>query len=151
MGANVTDLKNYERKLAKLSKDMKDQYFEKCVKELAARLLAKVIKRTPVGVYPPESGKLGGTLRRGWTGTVDQSGADFAAQLDVKHIGKTYTVEIVNPVEYASYVEYGHRTPNHDGWVEGQFFLTISEQEIQKIAPKVLAERLDKMMEEALK
>jgi hypothetical protein len=151
MGANVTDLKNYERKLAKLSKDMKDQYFEKCVKELAARLLAKVIKRTPVGVYPPESGKLGGTLRRGWTGTVDQSGADFAAQLDVKHIGKTYMVEIVNPVEYASYVEYGHRTPNHDGWVEGQFFLTISEQEIQKIAPKVLAERLDKMMEEALK
>lgn len=151
MGANVTDLKNYERKLAKLSKDMKNQYFEQCVKELAARLLAKVIKRTPVGVYPPESGKLGGTLRRGWTGTVDQSGTDFAAQLDVKHIGKTYMVEIVNPVEYASYVEYGHRTPNHDGWVEGQFFLTISEQEIQKIAPKVLAERLDKMMEEALK
>ena len=62
-----------------------------------------------------------------------------------------YTIEIVNPVEYASYVEYGHRTPKHDGWVEGQFFLTISEQEIQRIAPKVLAAKLDKMMEEALK
>ena len=130
---------------------MKDEYFEMCAKELAARLLAKVIKRTPVGVYPASSGKVGGTLRRGWTANQDTSAADYASRLQVTKTGKTYTIEIVNPVEYASYVEYGHRTPKHDGWVEGQFFLTISEQEIQRIAPKVLAAKLDKMMEEALK
>lgn len=151
MGADITQLKNFEKKLNQLSKDMREEYFEQCVKELAARLLAKVIKRTPVGVYPADSGKVGGTLRRGWTANSDQNAADYASQLNVKHVGKTYTIEIVNPVEYASYVEYGHRTANHEGWVEGQFFLTISEQEIQKIAPKVLAARLDKMMEEALK
>lgn len=149
MGADVTQLKDFEKKLAKLSKDLKDEYFEKCAKELAARLLAKVIKRTPVGVYPPSSGKVGGTLRRGWTNGA--SGADYAAQLNVVKNGNTYTIEIVNPVEYASYVEYGHRTANHEGWVEGQFFLTISEQEIQRIAPKLLAKRLDEMMEEMLK
>jgi hypothetical protein len=151
MGADVHQLKDFQRKLATLSKEMKDEYFEQCAKELAARLLAKVIKRTPVGVYPASSGKVGGTLRRGWTANQDTSAADYASRLQVTKTGKTYTIEIVNPVEYASYVEYGHRTPKHDGWVEGQFFLTISEQEIQRIAPKVLAAKLDKMMEEALK
>ena len=46
---------------------------EACAKELAARLLAKVIKRTPVGQYPSGSGKVGGTLRRGWTAGKNQN------------------------------------------------------------------------------
>ena len=39
---------------------------------LAARLLALVIPRTPVGQYPRSSGKKGGTLRRGWTARTEQ-------------------------------------------------------------------------------
>ena len=55
-------------------------------------------------------------------------------------------IEIVNPVEYASYVEYGHRTRNHKGWVAGQFMMTISEQEVQTIAPKILENKLKKFL-----
>ena len=47
------------------SMDM-DRFCTEVSKELAARLLALVIPRTPVGQYPKSSGKKGGTLRRGW-------------------------------------------------------------------------------------
>lgn len=146
---NFRELKNFEKKL----KSMKDPdaFVESCAKELAARLLAKVIKRTPVGDYPKSSGKKGGTLRRGWTGEKRASASAYAESLTVHHFGDTYVIEIVNPVEYASYVEYGHRTPDHKGWVMGKFMMTISEQELQEIAPKVLERKVKKYMEGLVK
>jgi len=119
-----------------------DKFLESCAKELAARLLAKVIKRTPVGQYPTGSGKAGGTLRRGWTGGQNSNGAAYANSLKVNKVGNDFVIEIINPVEYASYVEFGHRTRNHKGWVEGKFMLTISEDEIRKSAPKILENKL---------
>ena len=119
-----------------------DQFFESCAKELAARLLAKVIKRTPVGQYPAGSGKTGGTLRRGWTGGNNSNGATYAQSLRVNKVGNDYVIEIINPVEYASYVEFGHRTRNHKGWVEGHFMLTISEDEIRNSAPSILQRKV---------
>ena len=119
-----------------------DKFFESCAKELAARLLAKVIKRTPVGQYPVETGKKGGTLRRGWTGEQRANASAYANSLKVNKVGTDYVIEIINPVEYASYVEYGHRTRNHKGWVEGKFMLTISENEIRSSAPRILEKKL---------
>lgn len=119
-----------------------DKFFESCAKELAARLLAKVIKRTPVGQYPAETGKVGGTLRRGWTAGQDSNATAYAKSLNVNKTGSDYVIEIINPVEYASYVEYGHRTRNHKGWVEGHFMLTISEDEIRNSAPRILEKKL---------
>lgn len=124
-----------------------DQFIDSCAKELAARLLAKVIKRTPVGEYPKESGKKGGTLRRGWTNGKGSS-SSFAQELKVHHFGNAYVIEIVNPVEYASYVEFGHRTRNGQGWVEGKFMLTISEKELERDAPRVLENKLNKKLKE---
>lgn len=146
---NFRELKDFEKKL----KSMKDPdaFVESCAKELAARLLAKVIKRTPVGDYSKSSGKKGGTLRRGWTGEKRASASAYADSLTVHHFGDTYVIEIVNPVEYASYVEYGHRTANHKGWVPGVFMMTISEQELQEIAPKVLERKVKKYMEGLVK
>ena len=120
-----------------------DQFFTSCAKELAARLLAKVIKRTPVAQYPKGSGKTGGTLRRGWTAGENSNAAGYANSLKVNKVGNDYVIEIINPVVYASYVEFGHRTANHKGWVEGQFMLTISEQEIQSAAPAILERKLN--------
>ena len=142
-----------------------DKFLTSCAKELAARLLAKVIKRTPVGQYEEGSGKLGGTLRRGWTtdSTGDSerdtmqamynnmfggSGHVSKSNMTVKKVGNDYVIEIINPVEYASYVEFGHRTRNHKGWVEGQFMLTISEDEIRKSAPNILEKKLEKYLKE---
>lgn len=127
-----------------------DQFLQSCAKELAARLLGKVIRRTPVGQYPEGSGKTGGTLRRGWTGGKG-SATSYANSLNVNKVGTDYVIEIINPVEYASYVEFGHRTRNHTGWVEGKFMLTISEDEIRKSAPRILEKKLEKYLKECFK
>lgn len=118
-----------------------EAFIKSCAKEIAARLLRKAIQRTPVGVYPSGSGKTGGTLRRGWSAQQNQG-------LNVTRNGGVYTVEIINPVPYASYVEYGHRTRGGRGWVEGRFMLTISEQEIENITPALLERRVQEELGE---
>lgn len=146
---DISGMKKLQRNLNKIQEQQVNEFVEGCAKELAARLLAKVIKRTPVGDYSGNPytcvsgeqhkghkvpGKLGGTLRRGWTiGEIRKEGAN-------------YVVEVINSTEYADYVEYGHRTPDHKGWVKGHFMMTISEQEIQKIAPKVLEKKIKKFL-----
>lgn len=162
-GFSAADMKKLQKQLNKIQEGNVEAFIEACAKELAARLLAKVIKRTPVGEYPKSSGKKGGTLRRGWTSKSHEeavSGSDkgsisagkaYADTLTINHFGNTLVIEIVNPVEYASYVEYGHRTPDHKGWVQGRFMLTISEQEVQEIAPKVLEAKIKKFLGECMK
>ena len=99
-----------------LSGQAMEDFICECSKELAARLLGKVIKRTP---------KKSGTLQKGWT--VGQ----------IQKMGNTYVIEVINPVYYAEYVEYGHRQePGRfvpaigkrlkADWVNGQFMMTIS-------------------------
>ena len=122
-------------------------FLESCAKELAARLLTKTIRRTPVGQY---AHRVGGTLRRGWTAEQQQNVAAYVSSLNVAHGSGIYTIEIVNPVYYAPYVEYGHRTKN-GGWVEGKFMLTISEQEVQNDAPKILERKLQRKLGEIFK
>jgi len=147
-----------------LGDDQMDLFIKACAKELAARLLTKVIRRTPVGDYSKAVGvdKVGGTLRRGWTGEQQQDVASYVQSLNVEQTGDMYTIEIVNPVEYASYVEFGHRqTPGRfvpaigkrlkESWVEGKFMLTISSQEIQDAAPGILEKKLQRKLGEAFK
>ncbi|SDF61851.1 HK97 gp10 family phage protein [Sporomusa acidovorans] len=151
-------LQQLQKKLDKLQQIDMDKFCQDCAKELAARLLAKVIKRTPVGQYE-EAGKNGGTLRRGWTATTEaeaasgrgngKNGVEYAKSLTITKIGNVYQIEIINPVHYASYVEFGHRTRNHKGWVNGRFMLTISEQELDDQAPAILEKKLLKYLGEA--
>ena len=170
-----------------------DKFCKDMSKELARKLLQLVIRRTPVGRYDGETytcamgkthqahtvkGKVGGTLRRGWTaksqgeaengsGNGMSKVASYAAALPVKKSGNAYTVEVINPVGYASYVEYGHRQqpgrfipgywesdrfvydPDAEGgmvlkknWVKGRYMLTISTQELEQQAPKLLEKKL---------
>ena len=149
-------LKDLQERIQKLEGNDFDAFCEACAKELAARLLAKVIKRTPVGDYPSSTGKMGGTLRRGWTAKTEAEASsggksDDKSYADALHItksGSMIQIEIINPVHYASYVEFGHRTRNHKGWVKGKFMLTISEQELQSQAPKILENKLKKYLGE---
>ena len=93
-----------------------------------------------MGKYPSGSGKVGGTLRRGWGAVAD---------INVVKEGDIYTVTIINPVEYASYVEFGHRTRN-GGYVEPQLMLTISEEKLKNAIPKLLERKVKKKLMEAL-
>lgn len=139
-------LRDFQQKLERINQGEVDAFLEDCTKELAARLLRMVIKSTPVGQYPKGTGKKGGTLRRGWTGNQRQAAGSYVDNLTVRHEGNNYIIEIVNPVEYASYVEYGHRTANGSGWVDGRFMMTISENDLKTIAPKVLENKLKKFL-----
>lgn len=141
----------------RLQKADVDAFCESVAKELAARLLAQVIKRTPVGDYPKSSGKKGGTLRRGWTAQTEEQAASgsgnsdavaYANALQITKSGNVYEIEIINPVHYASYVEFGHRTRGGDGWVQGRFMLTLSEKEVQRQSSKVVEAKLKKYLGE---
>lgn len=149
-------LKDLQERIQKLEGTDFDAFCESCAKELAARLLAKVIKRTPVGDYPSSTGKKGGTLRRGWTAKTESEAASggkadakaYVNALPITKSGNMIQIEIINPVHYASYVEFGHRTRNHKGWVKGKFMLTISEQELDSQAPSILENKLKRYLGE---
>lgn len=140
------ELKALNDRLDKLAKADLDKFYTKVAKELAGRLLNKVKKRTPV-VY--------GTLRDAW------------AVMPVGRRGNHYAVVVINNLQYASYVEYGHRQrpgrfiPGYwagerfvydpdaeggmvlkDSWVKGRFMLTISTQELEQQAPAILERKL---------
>lgn len=115
-----------------------DKLLEEFLLEMAFRAERKIKKRTPVGVYPQGSGRTGGHLRRNW-----KVG-------EVRKYGNLYAVGIYNPVEYSKYVEFGHRTRDHEGWVQGRFMLTISMQEIERELPKFLEKRAEKLLKEIL-
>lgn len=133
---DIRQLKRMQKKLERLERAGFDTFCEDAAKELAARLLSKVIRRTPVGQY--NDGRVGGTLRRGWT-----------IQANIRKVGNVYEVEVINPTEYAAYVEYGHRTSNRQGWVPGRFMMTISADEVERAAPAILEKKLMRMLREA--
>lgn len=125
-------LQQVQKRLGQLQKTDFDHFCTQMAKELAARLLARTIKRTPVDT---------GTLRRGWTATPLQK------------YGMEYRIDLINPTEYAIYVEYGHRqTPGRyvpqigkrlkKGWVPGKFMLTISVQEVERQMPALIEKKL---------
>ena len=102
---------------------------------------------------------MGGTLRRGWTADSDRSAVysalfkgtevnvkEYVDSLQVEKHGNEYVITITNPVEYASYVEYGHRTANGSGWVPGRFMLTISVQQLENVLPGLLEKKLYSML-----
>lgn len=159
---NFREMERLAKDLEKLAKN-KDRLFQGAAKELAARLLALLIEKTEPGKYPPGSGMVGGTLRRGWTSKTHEEAfsnrknepgvkelQDFLKAIQVSSDGNAYTIEVVNPVEYASYVESGHRTVNHRNWVDGKFMMRYSVEDLQKIAPQVLEDKIERFLRECM-
>lgn len=157
---DFSELRKYADKLEKLTDADINDLCVKCSRQLAARLLALVIPRTPVGNYPASSGKKGGTLRRGWTSKTHAEAAsgkgkngkpikEYVASLPVRKVGGYYIIQIINPVEYSPYVEFGHRTRS-GGWVDGKYMLTISEERLKQIAPRVLEKMLYQKIREVI-
>lgn len=169
-------LQHLRDNIARLQSVDMDKFCRDVSKELARKLLRLVIPRTPVGMYKngvytcamgfshqghSVPGKNGGTLRRGWTakshdeaaggsGMGLNKAAAYADALPIVKSGNTYTVEIINPVEYASYVEFGHRTVN-GGWARGHYFLTVSEQDLERLAPAAIERKLEKLLKDIFK
>ncbi|MDR1292276.1 MAG: HK97 gp10 family phage protein [Clostridiales Family XIII bacterium] len=136
------DWERLERNLSKIAAIDFDKFCRDVAKELAARLIRNLIKTTPVDT---------GTLRRGWTGGVDANAAAYANGLKVHRLGDTYQILIMNPEKYGAYVNYGHRTRDHKGFVEGYHFLEVSVDAVQRGADKVIEKKLRKLLEDAFR
>lgn len=156
MGVDYSELEEFRYSLLNLDRVESDIAID-CLNELTGRFLSKVIKATPVGVYPEDSGKTGGTLRRGW----------ITPERSMKVTPKQYQMVLTNPVKYASYFEFGHR--QHPGqfvpglgddgkgrrlvksWVNGQFSMTKSATIIQDNAQSICERRIAKALRGVIK
>lgn len=127
--ADFEQLKQLQKRLEQLEKTDFDIICRSIAQELAARLLAMAKNETPVKT---------GHLRRQWT------------VQSVEKQGNGYVATVFNGVDYASYVEYGHRTANHKGWVRGQFMMTKAERNLMARAPGLAEKKLQKYLQEAL-
>ncbi|OMF17243.1 hypothetical protein BK131_04570 [Paenibacillus amylolyticus] len=110
-----------------LNSNVIDQFIRDFLLEMAYRADRKIKMRTPVDT---------GDLRRRWVVG------------EVKRVGDTYMIEISNNLDYASYVENGHRTGKDlTGWVEGRFMAKISMKEIERQLPAYLQRKQTELIE----
>lgn len=126
------------RSLEKLRDRLKNS--EKIINEVIAdicneaglRILSQTVKNTPVDT--------------GWLISNWEIGA-------IKKVPGGYQVKITNPVEYAGFVEYGHRIVFHGvtyGWKDGVFMLTIAEQKVKDRIDKIAEQRLNEALKNLL-
>lgn len=120
---DFSELKAYNRAVKYFADDF-NSFLKKFLIEMAERVIARTKPRTPFDT---------GALRNAW-----QLG-------DIHGEGKNISVEILNSMEYATEVEYGHRgvyVPTlgvtmwtDRKWTEGRFMLKISIDEIKRQMP----------------
>lgn len=129
---DFSDLEKMAKSFKKaLDERVIDRFIEDFLLEMAYRANRKIKKRTPVGVDTESPGN----LRRNWK--VSR----------VERVGRSFQVDNYNDTYYAIFVEYGHRTGKDlTKWVEGQFMMTISMQEIERELPRYLDRRMAELL-----
>lgn len=129
---DLKDLKDLQKSVEDRIKNQ-DELLRRCVNDIALRVFRAANKNTPVDT---------GLLRESWDlGPIIKK-------------GNHYEVKIMNSVDYAQYVEYGHRLVTKGvtvGWVEGQFMLTIAEDEVVKRMDRIIQLETEKYLEEMFK
>ncbi|MCS1383555.1 HK97 gp10 family phage protein [Lysinibacillus sphaericus] len=98
---------------------------KKVAERIAQLAIRKVKMLTPVDT---------GDLRNNW-------------KYHIVKEGDTYKIVLYNQVEYALFVEKGHRiviAGRTVGYVDGQFMLELTEQEMERIAPRMWEREIEK-------
>ena len=119
-GFDYNNFQTYRDNFSKLTKDF-DRWLNKFLLGEGMRFIAGVKPKTPVDT---------GDLRNHW-------------QLDgITREGDELKVWFVNPMEYATFVEYGHAKPYKSGaspgsadWVDGFFMMTVTLAQIERTMP----------------
>ncbi len=165
--ADFSELKRFQKQFDREFGNQRkiDEWIKTVTKHLTARFLTAVMADTPKfdGVY--SDGRLGGSLQRGWVdqegnvglqitdGNVESYAIAFMANISVRKSGSHYEVVVKNNVEYASYVEYGHRIVRNGqvvGVAQGDHFMERSASAVddaaEAIIGKLLLEKLQKAM-----
>ena len=120
--------------------DVAEEEFETFLKqfllEQAQRVVRAAKERTPVDTGALRASYQIGGQEIALSYSVDKDGKEHF-DLDTEHsqvedismVGDNFEVIISNPMEYASYVEYGHRS------YQGKYMLTISIDEVAQAMP----------------
>lgn len=120
---NAAAIDQYRKELRAMLGDIK-QIDRKVLTKSVNAGLRDVKRNTPVGKYPAGSGKVGGTLRKGWHSTPTLPA------------GNGVQKGLENNVSYGLYVNDGHRVVNRHGetvgYVEGQHFLERADNVVEK-------------------
>lgn len=122
------------------AQEIVDELIRETIKEIALDFLTVVKGKTPEKT---------GLLKDRWKiGEIQKQ-------------GDTYTIEVFDDTEYASFVENGHRTRkgkgkkssriNSKAWVEGRFMMKLTEDDIAIKMPGYLNKLYDKLAEELFK
>lgn len=107
------NFEQYRKQLQQLGADL-DECALHVVNQMTNVGMTTTVKNTPVGQYPPGSGKVGGTLRRGW------------AKDSAHRVGNGVESRYYNNVYYGMYVNNGHRIVSKGvttGFVKGKRML----------------------------
>lgn len=155
MSKNSKDFKDFADKLDKLingkSSD-KPTLTNYVVNQLGGEVLRNIKERTPRDT---------GELARGWTNKQEVKSKTQIEKYVKNHErtqnGKTTTMKFINPVEYAVYVENGHRTRRGEKsmsvprWIEGAFMARDSIDLVQKYSKGLIEIAVEDYFEEFLK
>ncbi|MFI3175767.1 MAG: HK97 gp10 family phage protein [Bacillota bacterium] len=166
--ANYSELRRFKRQFDREFGNQRkiDEWIKQVTKHLTARFLTAVMEDTPVydGVY--SDGRLGGSLRRGWVdleentslqisdAEIENYALAFVANINVVKSGNHYEVIINNNVEYASYVNYGHRVVRGGqvvGSAPGHFFKERSEEAVDRVAERIVGNLLLEKLQSAMR
>lgn len=141
------DLEEFQERLAHFKGEERERILNQVTNDLGNAVMSKARELTPVGDYSnllePYNARTGGTMRSAWQTTR------------VSKKGGVYSQTVKNPIEYARYVEYGHRQTVgryvpalgkrlKQGFVKGQYMLTKAVIQTNSVADKIVKNRIDK-------
>lgn len=124
---DLSQFNDFEKKMQKLPSEFRAAVVHEITQTTAQSILKNTQKNTPVDT---------GTLRRGW-------------RTEINDIPNGYEIEISNSVEYAPYVEYGHRARGGKSFVKGQYPLTNAMLDARATAHKVAIRAVNKFFKKA--
>lgn len=121
---DFSQLKRWAKKIDRATREgVAEQFITEVLHELGNRLLDETKRNTPF---------ISGHLRRNWQIS------------NVTRKGDMYEIEVYNNVEYAPFVEYGHRIVVKGitvGFVEGRYMMHLSAQKMETLFPRLLEKR----------
>ena len=129
---DTSELQDLAKDIERLTATEISIAYQKALRNIAGTFLGAVIPETPVDT---------GYLRQNW-----EAGGD----VNISKSSVGYTAVITNPTEYASYVNYGHRTRDGGGWVPGYFFVESAAETTKLIAPGKLKTEIVKAIERSI-
>ena len=164
MGFDYSEFKKYAESIKKLQTEW-DSFIKKFLLDMALRALrrTKEIQRDKQAVDT-------GLMMNSWqigngknvliesedkeTGdvsyTIDKLKSIEATIESVTRKGNDLLITIYNPVEYASYVEYGHLDRSRTKWIEGRYMVTIAIDEIESQIPARFQKAFEKWIKELI-